>query len=440
MRGPSQDINIRIVIESLAAIALILLCIWLIENFFGRDIQENSLLSLGLLVLSGLSAGRLCQLIGLPSLTGYLGAGLFLGPSTLSIVNDNQVEKLQLVNSLALALIALQAGCEFTKEMLQKNFKSLFYGTFSHILIIGIGMTILFALMKPWVGFLEGFDNIEVITIAALFAAVAVSKSPAAVVAILGESSVRNKLSEHALGIVVILDVVVLILFSIVLAITKATLNPDAPFSMNALSHLFSEIFASITAGTFFGLFIIFYLRFIDRERLLFVVAISYGLTALCSYLHYDTLLVFVVAGFIVTNFSDQAEKMTHTIESLSSIVMIVFFATAGASLHLEELTKIWQLVIVMFLARAILTWLSEFTTHKAANSPIELKKYGFTPFISQAGLSIGLSVIIYDRLPDVGPKIATLAISVVTLNEVFGPILFKWGLNQSVKIEKVLT
>jgi len=67
MRGPSQDINIRIVIESLAAIALILLCIWLIENFFGRDIQENSLLSLGLLVLSGLSAGRLCQLIGLPS-------------------------------------------------------------------------------------------------------------------------------------------------------------------------------------------------------------------------------------------------------------------------------------------------------------------------------------------------------------------------------------
>jgi Kef-type K+ transport system membrane component KefB len=431
MSGPSEKVELKTVIKGIVAIFLILLSFWVIENPLGKDIEKNSLLALGLLVLGGLVAGRLCQIVGLPSLTGYLGAGIFLGPSALTIIDDQQVDQLRLVNSLALALIALHAGCEFTKEMLQNNFKSLFYSTWAHILVIGAGMTAAFMMMSPWIDFLSGFSVAESMAIAAVFAAVAVSKSPAAVVAILGETKIKNILSEHALGIVVILDVVVLVLFSVVLAFAKSTLNPEMPLSLDVLGHLFSEIIASIAAGTFFGLFMIFYLKFIDRERMLFVVAMSYGLTAICSYLHYDTLLVFVVAGFVVTNFSQQAEKMIATIESLSSIVMIVFFATAGASLHLQDVLKVWQLVLVMFMARAFFTWLSEDFAHRLAKSPPELKKYGFTPFISQAGLSIGLSMIIYDRIPEIGPKIAALAISVVTLNEIFGPVLFKWGLNQ---------
>lgn len=70
------------------------------------------------------------------------------------------------------------------------------------------------------------------------------------------------------------------------------------------------------------------------------------------------------------------------------------------------------------------------------ADSSTSLRKYGFTPFVSQAGLSIGLATIVYDRIPGVGSQIATLAISVITLNEIFGPILFKWGLNQVEKIK----
>lgn len=127
---------------------------------------------------------------------------------------------------------------------------------------------------------------------------------------------------------------------------------------------------------------------------------------------------------------------MVNTIKSLSSVIMIVFFATAGASLHIHDLIEIWQLVIIIFLARAILVWASERVAHQIAGSPQVLKTYGFTPFISQAGLSIGLSMILYERLPDIGPKLATLAISVVTLNEIFGPILFKWGLNRVEKLK----
>lgn len=436
MSGHSESVSFQTVGKSLLAIVLILASLWVFEETFSIDFKNNSLFSLGFLVFGGLAAGHLCQIVGLPSLTGYLLAGLLSGPSVFNIIQEAQVEQLRLVNGLALALIAMHAGCEFTKEMLQKNFKSLFFATGAHILIIGLGVTLLLLLMQDHIHFLKDYSLYPMAALSGLFAGVAISKSPAAVVAVLGETKIRNKLSDHALGIVVILDVVVLMLFALLLAVATSSLDPSQVLSWSSLVPLFGEIVASIAAGTFFGLFIIGYFWLIGRNNVFFIMAISYGVTAICAYLHYDTLLVFVVAGFVVTNFSKQTEKMIASIESLSSVVMIVFFATAGASLHLDVLAGVWQIVLVIVIVRAVLTWISEGVAHKLARSDIALKKYGFTPFVSQAGLSIGLAMIIYDRVPGVGPELATLAISVVTVNEIVGPVLFKWGLNQVEKLK----
>lgn len=416
-------------LKSLLALALVIGGLWLMDTHLARDFERNGLLGLGFLLLAGLSLGHLCALIGLPRLTGYLVAGFLSGPSFLTVISESQVEQLRLVNGLALALIALHAGCEFTKEMLKKNFASLAYCSLTHILAIGFGITALMVILSPYLPFIKDLPLPALLAVSALYSVIAISKSPAVVVAVLGETKAKGPLSDHALGIVVVLDVLVLVAFSIILALTRSTIDPAASLSLLGIYDLGEEIIASIAAGTFFGLLIIAYLWLVNKERLLFVVAISYGVTALCAYLHYDTLLVFVVAGFIVTNFSRQKEKMIGTIESLSSVTMIVFFATAGASLHLDELKDLWSIVLIIVIARAFFTWAGDISGHYLAKSSSVLKKYGFTPFVSQAGLSIGLAMVIYDALPGIGPPLATLAISVVTVNEIIGPILFKIGL-----------
>lgn len=431
MSGHGEVVSLKIVTKSIAAVILVLSAFLIVESGLTIPLQRNSLFGLGFLVITGIALGRLCSLIGLPSLTGYLAAGVLSGGSVLNIVDHHQVDQLKLVNSLALALIALHAGSEFTVGMLKKNFKTLLWSTFFHILIIGVGLTTVLYFARDYFPFLEGLQSTMVIAIAALYATIAISKSPAAVVAILGETKIKNILSEHALGIVVLLDVLVLVVFSIAITFATSVLDPTKTFSMVILVPLVEEIIASIAAGTFFGLMIILYLWLVSTQAMLFVVAVSYGVTALCAYLHYDTLLVFVVAGFIVTNFSRQSEKMVITIESLSSVIMILFFATAGASLHLDEIIKIWPVVVGLFLARIVLTWVAEFGAHRVAKSNSSLQRYGFTPFISQAGLSIGLAVLVSEKLPQTGPAIASLAIAVVTLNEIFGPVIFKWGLIQ---------
>lgn len=437
MSGSHQPISLKLVFESALALALVLGALMFFENVLTLDFHRTTLFGLGFIIVSGLAAGRFGSILGLPSLTGYLFAGLICGPTFLHIVSEDQVNKLKLINGLALALIAMQAGCEFTKEMLFSNFKLLLAASVSHLVVIGIGMAGIFFAAASYLPGLNEIAAGVLLPLAFVISIVGVSKSPAAVMAILGETKIKNRLSEHAIGMVVFLDVFVIIVFAVALAYARSAVQGLSGISLHQMSELIGELVASIAAGTFFGLFISMYFWLIDRERTLFLILISFGVTALCSYLHYETLLVFVVAGFTVTNFSQQAEKMISVIESLSSVVMIVFFATAGASLHVMDLIDTWQLVAILFLGRLGLTWLSEKIVHTSLNSPAELKAYGYTPFLSQAGLSIGLAVIAYDRIPTYGSQVATIIISVVTLNEIFGPLLFKWGLQKSANLQR---
>lgn len=417
-----------------AVIAVVLVSLTIREFGYSQaqDSGGRGLFALGFLLLAGTAGGRLAALLKLPRLTGYLLAGLLCGPSVFGVLGPSEVTQLSLINGLALALIALQAGSEFTHQMLQKNFKSIVYGSFAHLFIIGLGMTLVFTLAAPYLDFTENLNLAAQVAVGAVFAVIAVSKSPAVVVAILGESKAKGPLSDHSLGIVVLLDVLVLAVFSLVLMVAGSMVGTGQEFSWAQLEHLAGELVASVAAGTTFGLVITFYFWAVGREKLLFLLVTAYGITAFCRFFSYDTLLVFVVAGYVVTNFSRQGSKMTHTIESISSVVMIVFFATAGASLHLDELRGLWAIVLGLFFVRALLTWLAAQAGHRLARDPEPVRKYGYTPFISQAGLSIGLAVIVSEQLPGVGTALATLAISVVALNELFGPVIFRWGLQRA--------
>jgi Kef-type K+ transport system membrane component KefB len=114
---------------------------------------------------------------------------------------------------------------------------------------------------------------------------------------------------------------------------------------------------------------------------------------------------------------------------------MIVFFATAGAKLDLQALRELWPIALAFFVARALVTVVSCRLGHRLADDPPVVRRLGFTPFVSQAGVTIGLATIVADALPGVGKALATLAIAVVGLNELAGPVIFTWGLKKAGEI-----
>ena len=68
----------------------------------------------GLLLLAAFFAGKLCQRIRLPAVTGYIVVGLLLGPGFLGVVTTEAEEYLEPVPHIALGLIALGIGASFS--------------------------------------------------------------------------------------------------------------------------------------------------------------------------------------------------------------------------------------------------------------------------------------------------------------------------------------
>jgi Kef-type K+ transport system membrane component KefB len=165
---------------------------------------------------------------------------------------------------------------------------------------------------------------------------------------------------------------------------------------------------------------------------LLVLIALGFGLTDGLRYLHFDPLLTFLTAGFVVANLSEQGPKLLHAVEETGSVVFVVFFATAGAHLDIPLLTQLWPIALTLAGGRALFTVLGHrLGTRLAADEPV-VRRWGWAPLISQAGLTLGLSTVIERAFPSFGPGFRSLVVATVAINEMVGPILFKLALDRT--------
>ncbi|MGE5541670.1 MAG: cation:proton antiporter, partial [Bacillota bacterium] len=81
----------------------------------------NALLATGLLTVAGLALARIARIAGLPSVTGYLVAGIVVGPWGLGIIAPSMAESMAgLLETVVLCFIAFGIGREFRWDRLRQ--------------------------------------------------------------------------------------------------------------------------------------------------------------------------------------------------------------------------------------------------------------------------------------------------------------------------------
>jgi Kef-type K+ transport system membrane component KefB len=142
-------------------------------------------------------------------------------------------------------------------------------------------------------------------------------------------------------------------------------------------------------------------------------------------------MLAFMVAGFFVANFSQQGDKLLSAVERTGSVVYVVFFATAGAHLDLELVQQLWPVALFLGGVRILAVFgIHKLSSRLAKDEPI-VRKWGWSSLVSQAGLTIGMAVVVERSFPTFGAGFRSLAIANVALNELVGPVLFKFALDR---------
>jgi Kef-type K+ transport system membrane component KefB len=233
-------------------------------------------------------------------------------------------------------------------------------------------------------------------------------------------------------------DVAVVVMMAAAMVIAKPLIDAGAQVSLHDFRLLGRELLGSISVGTSVGLFLAAYLRIYGGHLVLLLLALGFGLTELMHYVHVDPLLSFLVAGFVVQNLSAQGETLVRAVERFSSIVFVVFFATAGAHLDLGLLFESWPVALALCAVRALSTLATAQVTSRLTGDPQSLRRWGWTSLVSQAGLTLGLSLVVERSFPALGTSFRSLVVVTVALNEIVGPVLFKLGLEKAGEAQSV--
>jgi Kef-type K+ transport system membrane component KefB len=392
----------------------------------------STIAAIGFLLLSGVLASELCDVIGLPHLTGYLLAGIAAGPYVLHLVDYATVADLSPVNTLALALIALAGGAELRVSDLKRNLGPLFWALCIQSTFVLIATALVFLALSRFIPFTAALGTSSVLGVALLWGVLQVARSPAACMGILTQTRAVGPVARFSLAFVMSSDVVVILLLAFAIMVTRPLLDPTAELSVDDLGLVGHQIVGSIALGTSFGLVLAAYLRLVGKQLLVVLVAVGFGMTALLRYLHFEPLLTFLISGFVVQNASSQGPKLIHATEETGSIVYVVFFATAGADLNLPLLAQLWPMALTLAVLRALVTWSAHAVSCRLADTTPEVRRWGWSGLISQAGLALGLSVVIADSLPGLGDGFRALAIATIAINEMVGPVLFKLGIDRA--------
>lgn len=395
------------------------------------------LLALGFLILAAYSVGEIAAGLGLPKIVGYLFAGVVFGPGGILVITPSATAALAPVSSLAIALIAYLAGAELRWEEVKERGPAILRIMTAEL---GITFVLIAAVLMPLLGRLDSFSQagtVEVLAFSLLFASVAIIHSPAVAMAVLSETRAAGRVARTTLGVVLLADVVVVLAFSGFLALARALVPPTGEETgAVGLLGIIWELGGAVLVGSALGGLVALYLRFVKQELFFFAIMIAMVGAALSNLLHVETLLMLLVAGFVSENVSvpEDGAALRHAMERSADPVFVVFFALAGTQIIPREFGGLLVLIVPIVLVRMFGIWWGTRIGARWAGVP-EDGPLVWQGLVAQAGVGLGLAVLVSEAYPARGGDLAALFVAVIAVNQFMGPVFFRRALEKSGEI-----
>lgn len=403
-------------------------------GFGSTDDGRTTAVALGFLLVGAFLAGKAAKRVRLPRITGYLLVGLAIGPFALGLLTKEMLAGARAVEGLAVALIALTAGGEIKIAWVKQQIRRLALITACELTLVALGVLTVVFFGRELFPFVPSDDIRKAAVIAMVFGAIAVANSPTVTIAVIAENRAEGPVSRTVLGVTVLKDVCVIVLFAIAIAVARNALGEGGGESL--AMTLGRELGGSVLVGVGVGIGIAWFLRRIDRDTPVFVLAVCFAVSEIAAAFHLETLLIALTAGFWVENFSKaRGERLIHGIERVSLPVYALFFATAGAKVDLDALVSMWPLALLLTTTRAACVWLGTATGARLARAEPEVVQYAWLGFISQAGVTLALATIVGRAFPTWGAEVQVLVIAMIALHELIGPIAFQFALKRAGEI-----
>jgi Kef-type K+ transport system membrane component KefB len=385
------------------------------------------LAAIGFVLLASFTAAELGSALRLPRVTGYIVAGILLGPAVANILSAEVVEQMTMFNTLALGLIAIGAGLELEVAALWRLRRTLGTTTLVKLVLTCSAVFATFVGAQLWFEPLELPSDAHVYAVGLMLATLSIGTSPSISMAVISELRARGRVAELTLGSAVVKDLVLVVLLAVTTSVAAGLLGMRSGGSV--ASVVGRELGGSIGLGAVIGVAIIAYVRLVHAEMLLFVAALVLAVAELSRALHLDLLLVFIAAGFVVRNFSKHADQVLHPLEMVALPVFVVFFTIAGARIDLQASWLLLPLALSLATVRAGTFYVANQVGARVGHETPDVRSRMWLAYLPQAGVTLGLLGVAKQALPAIAKPLGDVEIVVVAINLLVGPITLRRAL-----------
>jgi Kef-type K+ transport system membrane component KefB len=381
-------------------------------------------------MIAGLLMTRVAKLVHLPNVTGYLIAGLLIGPFCLNLLNNDMLATLDVLTVAALGFIAFSIGSEFKLAHLR--------AIGGRIIIITVCEALGAVIIVDVVIILFGFP----VPMALAMGAIAAATAPAATLLVVRQYKAKGELTSTLLPVVAMDDAIGLMAYAISVSIAKMIANGEAFNLMTTIVSPLIEIVLSLLAGGVIGALVALSNRFFHSKanRLCIAIAAVMLGVGIAKQFNLSHLLLCMAIGAAYVNLRNDAIQTLEHADTWTPPLFMMFFVISGAELDVAALPTLGLVGVLYIVARVCGKYFGAFLGCTISKMPKKIRKYLGFSLIPQAGVAIGIAQLVVRELPQYGSSIQAVILCATLVYELVGPILTKASLIKAgeIQIEEV--
>ena len=376
------------------------------------------------MLASGILLGRVAKKFKSPNVTGYLIAGLLLGPSVLNIIPVAMVDGFAVISDIALSFIAFSIGSEFDLNYYKK------VGVAP--IVIAIAESCGAIILVTGTMLLLGFDK----NLSIMLGAIAAATAPAQTIMVINQYRAKGRLTSMLMSVVALDDATALIGFGIASTVVSATMSADTHIILSILQP-FYEILISFVLGAAMSLLMRFVFHWFKKpsNRISITIAAILGTYWLADLVHGSPLLACMALGGVLVNIFNETDNIMKVSESFTPPILMIFFVISGAGFDLSALAGIGIIGIVYVIMRVIGKTGGAWLGSRLSKQDKKIGRYLGPTLMPQAGVALGLTVVAGHLVPEYAAEIRTIILCSTFIYSLVGPIVAKIALEKAGEI-----
>lgn len=395
----------------------------LLQNFSS---VSQVIISVAVMLIAGYVMSRLTKKLKLPNVTGYIIAGILIGPYCINVIPTKVVEGMSFLADIALAFIAFSTGEFFKMSTLKKNGGK------------NIVITVFEALLASIVVFLVMYFALGLsLPFSIVLGALAAATAPASTMMTIRQTNSKGDFVDTLLQVVALDDVVGLVAFSVAIAVATASLAGTVTAG-NVLLPIVYNIVAFVVGGLLGFLLKLLISKRSTDNRLIIAVATIFGFCGICSFMDVSPLLGCMAMGTVYMNTSGD-DKLFKQLNYFSPPILLLFFVRSGVNFKLDALVtsggsvggvSLLVIGVVYFFVRILGKYGGSFLGCLVTKKDKKVRNYLGLALIPQAGVAIGLATLASRTIGGVtGSALETIILASSVLYELIGPACAKLAL-----------